>query len=666
MTLSQIHRASVLALLLLATRYSLLTTAQAQPAPVLADPTTGALFRPAAATFISGNGLLTTSSSLGNATATSITGPTTTNLTLGGGSSGASLILGQGTTGAAAFNSALSARNLISTNQRTALAGGLATITQAGSVTTVNVAVIGDSWTIGETWTSPLRKIWQNRMGDGGRGYIPLDVVNSAPAGVTRTTTGTWTDAASTDSLTVEQTTSTDTATPAKKTITCISEVFVLHFIGKTGGGTFRYRTDSGSWTTVDTSTPTGYRTLTVSGLSRASHSIDYEIVSAGSTGVTLFGVECKVSATSGVRLSPLARNGASAADFAAIDSASFSTGISAINPTAVWVMLGVNDMNASATPATFATNLATITSRIRSALPYADIALISQTDAGFTGTAYPLSDYVEKIRSHAATNGYQFIDLYTALGAYNANTYGLYLGNNHPASTGGFFFSDIIARLTEFRAENATLRLNLAALSGQPGDGTGVNQLTISSGPVQASQEVFRVLNPTGTVSIAAITPNTSNTLSAVTSPDGNVNFYVQAVNGGTVSAGSGTNTLRLIAAGNAAATLTGAGLFTVTGAYVGAVQALSGAGAVDVVSQTTAVTTTGASQALTLANGINGQIKFIVHDVDGGSAVLTPTTKTGFSTVTFTNVGDTVTLQYLTTRGWFILSSYGATVAP
>jgi len=35
-------------------------SAPAQPAPVLADPTTGALFRPAAATFISGNSLLTT------------------------------------------------------------------------------------------------------------------------------------------------------------------------------------------------------------------------------------------------------------------------------------------------------------------------------------------------------------------------------------------------------------------------------------------------------------------------------------------------------------------------------------------------------------------------------------------------------------------------------
>ena len=100
-----------------------------------------------------------------------------------------------------------------------------------------------------------------------------------------------------------------------------------------------------------------------------------------------------------------------------------------------------------------------------------------------------------------------------------------------------------------------------------------------------------------------------------------------------------------------------------TVAG-LIGTVQRLSGAGAVNLTTLTTALTTTGASQALTLANGVDGQIKTIIHDVDGGSAVLTPATKTGFTTVTFTNVGDTVTLQYLTTRGWFVIGSKGVTL--
>ena len=92
---------------------------------------------------------------------------------------------------------------------------------------------------------------------------------------------------------------------------------------------------------------------------------------------------------------------------------------------------------------------------------------------------------------------------------------------------------------------------------------------------------------------------------------------------------------------------------------------QSLIGAGAVDVVSLTTALTSTGAAQALTLANGLNGQIKIIAHDVDGGSAVLTPTTKTGFTTITFTNVGETAMLQFFNSRGWMILSLRGAVAA-
>ena len=91
---------------------------------------------------------------------------------------------------------------------------------------------------------------------------------------------------------------------------------------------------------------------------------------------------------------------------------------------------------------------------------------------------------------------------------------------------------------------------------------------------------------------------------------------------------------------------------------------QSLSGAGAVDIVNAFTSLTTTGAAQALTLADGAVGEVKVIVHAVDGGSAVLTPTTKIGFSTVTFTAVGDSVMLIY-TSAGWAIIGSRGVTIA-
>ena len=91
---------------------------------------------------------------------------------------------------------------------------------------------------------------------------------------------------------------------------------------------------------------------------------------------------------------------------------------------------------------------------------------------------------------------------------------------------------------------------------------------------------------------------------------------------------------------------------------------QNLSGAGAVDITNALTSLTTTGASQALTLADGTVGEMKVIVHTVDGGSAILTPTTKIGFSTITFTAVGDSATLIY-TATGWAIIGSRGVTIA-
>jgi hypothetical protein len=91
---------------------------------------------------------------------------------------------------------------------------------------------------------------------------------------------------------------------------------------------------------------------------------------------------------------------------------------------------------------------------------------------------------------------------------------------------------------------------------------------------------------------------------------------------------------------------------------------QSLSGAGAVDVTNAFTQLTTTGVAQALTLANGTVGEIKIISHAVDGGSAVLTPTTKIGFSTITFTAVGDSAMLVY-TSAGWDIVALNGAVAA-
>jgi hypothetical protein len=94
-------------------------------------------------------------------------------------------------------------------------------------------------------------------------------------------------------------------------------------------------------------------------------------------------------------------------------------------------------------------------------------------------------------------------------------------------------------------------------------------------------------------------------------------------------------------------------------------AVQSISGTGALvaNVSSAQTNITTTGAA-TISLADGIQGQIKQFVMITDGGDAVLTPSNRGGFSSITFNDVGDTVKLQFSNSK-WYIIGYYGVAIS-
>ena len=93
------------------------------------------------------------------------------------------------------------------------------------------------------------------------------------------------------------------------------------------------------------------------------------------------------------------------------------------------------------------------------------------------------------------------------------------------------------------------------------------------------------------------------------------------------------------------------------------GLTQLLTGAGAVDVVSAITEIVTTGA-QALTLADGVEGQLKFLVMKTDGGDGTLTPTNFGSGSTLTFNTAGDAAICLF-TNGNWYLMSNQGCTLA-
>lgn len=145
--------------------------------------------------------------------------------------------------------------------------------------------------------------------------------------------------------------------------------------------------------------------------------------------------------------------------------------------------------------------------------------------------------------------------------------------------------------------------------------------------------------------------TPSSANLKTAVTDETGS---------GALVFATSPTLVTPILGAATATS-------LTLTGAFIGSIQSLSGGGAVNLTTTTTAYTSTATGNALSLANGTAGQIKTIVYVAEAAGAdtgILTPSSRLGYATITFNAVGDTVTLQYFS-GGWAIIGSRGVTIA-
>lgn len=94
------------------------------------------------------------------------------------------------------------------------------------------------------------------------------------------------------------------------------------------------------------------------------------------------------------------------------------------------------------------------------------------------------------------------------------------------------------------------------------------------------------------------------------------------------------------------------------------------TGSGALGAINLTTTATyfsTSGAATA-TLAAGYNGQIKTVMMAADGGDMVVTVTNAgwktSGTGTITFNDIGDAVTLQYINSK-WYCIGNNGTAFA-
>lgn len=183
----------------------------------------------------------------------------------------------------------------------------------------------------------------------------------------------------------------------------------------------------------------------------------------------------------------------------------------------------------------------------------------------------------------------------------------------------------------------------------------TGAGSVVLSTNPTLAAP-ILGNASATSINNVAITAPATSATLTIA-------NGKTLTVNHSLTLAGTDSTTMTFpstsasIARTDAAQTFTGNQTFS--GCFIQGVQSLSGAGAINVTQPVTKFTSTATGNALTLADGVEGQLKTIVYvDETAGAdtGILTPTNLGGGTTLTFGQVGDACTLQFLSSKWWAI----------
>lgn len=222
------------------------------------------------------------------------------------------------------------------------------------------------------------------------------------------------------------------------------------------------------------------------------------------------------------------------------------------------------------------------------------------------------------------------------------------------PIATG---VSGLGASVATFLATPSSANL-AAAVTGETGSGA----LVFATSPTLTTP-TLGVATATSINKVAFTAPATAATLTIADGKTLTANHSLTlAGTDGTTMTFPGTSAT--VARTDAAQSFTGNQTFS--GAIIGSIQSLSGPGAVNVTTGTTAFTSTGTGDALTLADGVAGQFKTIIYVAEGAgtdTGILTPTNLGGGTTITFNAVGDAVTLQFVGSD-WWVVGLRGAVV--
>lgn len=292
-------------------------------------------------------------------------------------------------------------------------------ILSADGTSQLDVVYLSDSWGQKMSITTVLRTWLQATYGDAGLGWVSFYVTfnqgssywEGLAASPATQRTGTWIavtgDVARTAGAhgpDITHTTTFDAAMTMKFTTTVTFTAIDILTYKATAGGTYEYRIDGGSWVPVSTAGAAAVLVTSITGLSAATHVVEFQVNTIGTDGLTFLGLNLKKSGN-GARLHRLAITSSTAAHWAAVNATDWQAGLAVLAPHLVIPSLATNDKTANTPPQTQAASLATIISRIWAVRSLTDILLFTPcdvTDSG--GTTYTSAQYASAQRTLASS----------------------------------------------------------------------------------------------------------------------------------------------------------------------------------------------------------------------------------------------------------------------
>jgi len=327
-------------------------------------------------------------------------------------------------------------------------------------------AMIGDSWTHSQTrYTGVVASTLKTAFGDAGAGWTGFgwgfggasnawsggngNVSNEVSVALTTGWSTHYNSSVSPDIADIYTSTAAEKITATFSGSGNVSAVNLFYIAG--GSGNIRYRWNAGAWTTLDISAGSGLLTSSLASVPTGTWTLEIENV-AGTT--TICGIDVQKT-TDGVRVHKLGGTGSASNQWAGVSATDWQAGLTALAPNLVTILLGTNDQGGSMATATYRTNIQTMITRIRAALPFADIALIMPCENQRTSNTYAMSLYAKEAYELAAINNCAWLDLQYVFGdtaaqyAYGSARPWFAADLIHPdPNTGGRAITDAVYRL--------------------------------------------------------------------------------------------------------------------------------------------------------------------------------------------------------------------------